>query len=103
MGSRGAAPGCDILPLRGDRTSGLSFLHDPLAFPAWGPSSAEWRTAWYDPEKDENGLPKKVARLLDRWERDIGMRVNLETGEIERLPAPGPAYADDPEIAPRCK
>ncbi|MBI3098725.1 MAG: protein kinase [Planctomycetes bacterium] len=64
---------------------------------------SEWRLAWRDAEKDENGLPRKVGHLLDQWERDIGMRVNLDTGALERLPTPGPAYASDPEIAPRCK
>ena len=64
---------------------------------------AEWRTAWCDPERDENGLPRKVARILDRWERDIGIRVDLETGEVVRIPCPGPAYANDARIAPSCK
>jgi hypothetical protein len=43
------------------------------------------------------------VRFLDRWERDIGMRVNLETGEVERLPTAGPAYAGDPKVGPWCK
>ncbi|MBI4567966.1 MAG: hypothetical protein HY719_06155 [Planctomycetes bacterium] len=51
----------------------------------------------------ENGVPKKVLAILDQWERKVGMRVNLETGEIERLPTPGSAYAGDPKIAARCK
>ncbi|MBI4568806.1 MAG: hypothetical protein HY719_10460 [Planctomycetes bacterium] len=87
---------------------------------------AAWRTAWWPPHpnplpggegvephpgplpggeayKDENGVPKKVLAILDQWERDIGMRVNLSTGEVERLPTPGSAYAGDPKIAERCK
>lgn len=43
----------------------------------------EWRTAWYDPEKGEHGLPRKVERILDLWERNIGLRANLDTGAIE--------------------
>ncbi len=63
----------------------------------------EWRTAWRDQAKDENGLPRRVALIFDRWEREIGMRVNLESGEVEVVAAPGTAYADDPKIAPLCK
>ncbi len=63
----------------------------------------EWSLVWRDAVKDETGLPRKAACLLDRWEREIGMRVNLETGEIEVVPAPGTAYANDPKIAPLCK
>jgi hypothetical protein len=48
-------------------------------------------------------LIPKLAAILDRWEREIGMRVNLETGEIEPVPSPGPAYANDPKIAEMCK
>ncbi|MBI4568725.1 MAG: hypothetical protein HY719_10045 [Planctomycetes bacterium] len=62
-----------------------------------------WRTAWWGKEKDANGVPKKVLAILDQWERDIGVRVNLETGRIEPIPTPGSAYAGDPKIAARCK
>ncbi|MBI4568722.1 MAG: hypothetical protein HY719_10030 [Planctomycetes bacterium] len=64
---------------------------------------AEWRTAWWSKEKGEHGVPQKVLAILDQWERDIAMRVNLATGEIEPIPTPGSAYAHDPKIAERCR
>ncbi|MBI4568227.1 MAG: hypothetical protein HY719_07505, partial [Planctomycetes bacterium] len=80
---------------------------EPMRHPTLGAvileGEVEWRTAWWDKEKDGNGLPKKVSAILDQWERDIGMRVNLSTGMIERIPTPGSAYAGDAKIAARCK
>jgi WD40 repeat protein/class 3 adenylate cyclase len=68
------------------------------------PDEVEYMTAWSEQVKHGKiDLIPKLAAILDRWEREIGMRVNLETGEIEPVPSPGPAYANDPKIAEMCK
>ena len=48
-------------------------------------------------------LVPELDDILSKWERDIGIRVKPGTTELERIPTPGPAYADNPEIAEKCK
>ncbi|MDQ7780940.1 MAG: hypothetical protein RDV41_14685, partial [Planctomycetota bacterium] len=55
----------------------------------------DWWRAWTNDGARE--------AMLVRWEREIGMRVNLDTAAIERVPTPGPAYEKDPLQAPRCR
>jgi WD40 repeat protein len=58
---------------------------------------AEWRLARREQVRSpERGPSPALARILDRWERDIGLRVDPERGNIETIPMPGPAYADTP-------
>src|SRR5262249_44416159 len=58
----------------------------------------EWTAAWWDQVKQPVGsLSPRLARLLDRWERAIGLHVDLETGNVGPIPQPGSAYVGKPE------
>lgn len=64
----------------------------------------EWRIAMRRIERSKAvKASAELLEILDRWERETGMRVDLETERLEPVAAPPPAYSRDPKIAPRCK
>lgn len=75
-----------------------------LPRPAIEQREIRYDAAWRTQILEGNGNPVGALReFLARWERDAGMRVDIETGMLERIPTPGPAYAEDAETAARCK
>lgn len=73
--------------------------------PSFSEGELEWRAAWSDRDAgaEPNTLPPRVAAILQRWDRDLGMRADAVGGTITPLATPGTAYQDDPKIAEMCK